>query len=188
MSQAQSRDETAVRILVAEHVTGAPVWESGNPAVLFVHDLSPLGEGAVTAHLRFIRRILDRIRELITPLSSEQRTRGSVPDRRSVDETLEHIGNCIWWYCSRIDDALPEPEELLDEDQLDRIDRLFDVAEPFLLAVPLDERTRIHVPSRFLTADPNERWTYTKVCRRQAEHVWAHLCGLKRQVPEIRKE
>ena len=186
--RADAEGPSGLRIVVAEHVAGAPVWESGNAAVLFRYDLCQFDDRAVAARLRFVRRVLDRIRELITPLSSEQRTRRSAPDRRSVDETLEHIGNCIWWYCSRIDDALPEPEELLDEDQLDRIDRLFDVAEPFLLAVPLDERTRIHVPSRFLTVDPNERWTYTKVCRRQAEHVWAHLCGLKRQVPEIRKE
>jgi len=188
VSQVQSGDVTGLRAVVTEHCTGALVWDSGNPAVLFEHDHGPLVDGAVAAHLRFVRRILDRMRELITPLSSEQRTRRAALERRSVDETLKHVGNCVWWYCSRIDDDLPEPEEIANEDPLDRIDRLFEIAETFLFAVPLSARATVHIPTRFQTADPNERWTHTKVCRRQAEHAWAHLCGLKRQVPEIRTE
>jgi len=179
---------SGLRIVVAEHLAGAPVWDSGNAAVLFQWDLRPLDDRAVAARLRFVRRVLDRMRELIAPLSSEQRSRRPAPDRRSVDETLEHVGNCVWWYCSRIDDDLPEPEEIPNEDPLDRIDRLFEIAETFLFAVPLSARATVHVPARFPTADPNERWTHTKACPRQAEHAWAHLCGLKRRVPEIRKE
>jgi len=167
------------RIPTTEHVAGAPVWESGNPAVLLDRDLRPLDDEAVSAHLRFVRRVLDRIREDVSSRSEAERTRRPAPDRRSFDETMEHIGNCVWWYCSRIDDDLPEPDEPEGEDPLDRIDRLFPVAEAFLLDVPFADRTRIHVPTRFPTADPTERWTHAKVCRRQAEHVWAHLPGLE---------
>jgi len=176
------------RIVVSERVAGAPVWESGNAAVLFDHDLRPLPDDDVRAHLRFVRRALGWIREAVEPLSLEARRRRPAPDRRSIDETLEHVGNCVWWYGSRIDDDLPEPEEFPDEDPLDRIDRLFESAEAFLLAVSDSARATIHVPKRFPTYDPAERWTHTKVCRRQAEHAWAHLCGLKQQLPGIRKE
>jgi len=176
--RANAEGPSGLRIVVAEHVAGAPVWESGNAAVLFRYDLRPLDDRAVAARLRFVRRVLDRMRDAIAPLSTSERSTRPAPDRRSVDETLEHIGNCVWWYCSRIDDDLPEPEEPPDEDPLDRIDRLFEIAEAFLLEVSFAERTTVHVPTRFLTKDPNERWTHTKVCRRQAEHVWAHFPGV----------
>jgi hypothetical protein len=55
-----------------------------------------------------------------------------------------------------------------------RIERLLEAAGEYLLAVPLQARTTVHVPSRFLTLDPREAWTHTKVCRRQAEHLWEH--------------
>ena len=176
-----TRTENAldVRVAVAEHVAGGPVWESGNAAVLFERDLQPLGDGAVAAHLRFVRRVLDRMRERVEPLSASDRARRPRPNRRSVDETLEHIGNCVWWYDSRLDDALPEPDDLPGEDPLDRIDRLFAAAEPYLLSIPYSARATIRVPKRFPTNDPDERWTHTKVCRRQAEHVWAHLPGVR---------
>ena len=175
---ADADGSSGLRIVVAEHVAGAPVWESGNAAVLFRSDLRPLDDRAVAARLRFVRRVLDRIRGAVVPLSASDRARRPAPDRRSVDETLEHVGNCIWWYCSRLDDDLPEPDEPRGEDMLDRIDRLFEIAETYLSAAPLSARATIHVPTRFLTEDPNERWTHAKVCRRQAEHVWAHLPGV----------
>jgi predicted RNase H-like HicB family nuclease len=167
-----------VGVVISECIPGAPVWESGNAAALFKWDLSPLDDAAITARLRFVRRVLDRIRGIAEPLAPAERTRRLAPGRRSIDETLEHVGNCIWWYCSRIDDGLPEPEDLPDEDALDRIDRLYAIAEEFLLGIPLSERATVYVLTRFPTSDPNERWTHTKVCRRQAEHVWAHLAGL----------
>lgn len=167
-----------IQVVKAEHMAGAPVWISGNPAVLFQFDLRPLGNDAVAAHLRLTCRVLEQTRKLVTPLSAAQRARRSAADRRSVDETLTHVGNCIWWYCSRIDDELPEPEEPAGESPLDRIDRLFAAAERYLLRVPFSARSAVHVPTRFPTSDRHERWTHTKVCRRQAEHVWAHLPGL----------
>jgi len=175
----RAQDESRVRVVVAEHVAGAPVWESGNAAALFERDLHPLTDDAVCGHLRLVRRILERVREATSPLSAAQRARRPAPDRRSIDETLTHIGNCVWWYCSRIDDALPEPEEPPGEDPLDRIDRLSTAANAHLLAVPFSQRAGVHVVTRFPTKDPHERWTHTKVCRRQAEHAWEHLPGLQ---------
>ncbi len=175
-------EPSGIQIVIAEHLAGAPVWESGNPAVLFERDLQPLDDGTVDSHLRFVRRVLGEMRELVAPLSPAGRARKPSADRRSVDETLTHIGNCIWWYCSRIDDELSEPDEPAAEPPLDRIDRLFDAAEECLLGVPFSARSAVHVPQRFPTSDPHERWTHTKVCRRQAEHVWAHLPGLKSAV------
>jgi hypothetical protein len=172
---------------MAECVPGAPVWDSGNAAALFEHDRSPLDDVAVAAHLRFVRRVLDRIREAVVPLSASERARRPAPNRRPIDETLEHIGNCIWWYCSRIDDALPEPDEPEGEAWLDRIDRLFDVAEQHLLGIPLLARVEVHVPARFPTADSREPWNHTKVCRRQAEHVWAHLPGVEAAAKVVRE-
>jgi len=178
----RGRAASSVRIVIAEHVAGAAVWKSGNPAVLFQHDLRSLDDDGVIAHLRFTRRALDEMREIVERLSDEKRAWKPDPARRSVDETIEHVGNCIWWYCSRIDDELPEPEEPSGEASADRMDRLFAAAEAYLLDVPLSVRTTVHVPTRFPTSNPHERWTHTKVCRREAEHVWAHLPGLKTAV------
>ena len=172
-------DLANLRVVETEHMAGAPVWISGNPAVLFQFDRRPLDDGAVISHLRFTRRVLGQMRELVTPLSSAQRARRPEPDRRSIDETLTHVGNCIWWYCSRIDDELLEPDDVPGESPMDRIDRLFAAAEAYLLGVSLSARATVHTPTRFPTEDPQEQWTHTKVCRRQAEHVWAHLPGLK---------
>jgi len=179
-------DGSDVSVVIAEQVRGAPVWESGNAAALFERDLQPLDDAGVEAYLRFTRRVLDRIRDAVASLPASERARRPAPDRRSVDETLEHVGNCVWWYCSRIDDNLPEPEEPPGEDPLDRIDRLFEIAKAFLLAIPQVERARTHVPARFPTANPNERWTHAKVCRRQAEHAWTHLRG-RGLKPKIRR-
>ena len=165
------------RSVLVEHRPGAPVWESGNAAVLFSRDLRALEDDIVRAHLRFVRRVLDRMRDAVAAVPPDERARRPAPGRRSIDEMLEHVGNCIWWYCSRIDDELPEPDEPEGQSWFDRIDRLFEAAERYLLAFPLSVRAEIHVPMRFPTNDPNERWTHTKVCRRQAEHVWAHLNG-----------
>jgi hypothetical protein len=85
------------------------------------------------------------------------------------------MGNCVWWYCSRIDDVLPEPVEISEEAPMARIERLLEVAGEYLLAVPLQARMIVNVPTRFLTKDPREAWTHAKVCRREAEHMWEHL-------------
>ena len=182
-----AREGGDVRVAIAECVRGAPVWKSGNAATLFDADHRPLDDVEIVARLRVVRRVLDGIREAAAPLSASERAHRPAPNRRSIDETLEHIGNCIWWYCSRIDDDLPEPDEPEGESWLDRIDRLFDAAERYLPGVPLSTRAEIHVPTRFPTDDPYERWNHTKVCRRQAEHVWAHLPGMEAAATALRK-
>jgi hypothetical protein len=165
-----------------ERRDGAPVWISGQPAALFGHDRRPLTDDEVKAHLRFARQVVRRIRLMVSGLADAERAWKPAPDRRSLDETLTHVGNCVWWYCSRLDDALPEPEAIEDEDPMARIGRLLEQAAGFLVRFPLSERAEIRVPARFLTADPREPWTHTKVCRRQAEHLWEHLQGLPRAV------
>jgi len=169
----------AIQVIEVERREGWPLWVSGNPAVLFRHDHQPLGDPTVAAHLRFTRQVLSRIRTLVEPLSAAQGASKAAPDRRSIDQTLTHIGNCIWWYCSRIDDELPEPEGDPDELPLDRIDRLLEDATEFLIGIPLGARSTVHVPTRFPTKDSSEPWTHAKVCRRQAEHVWEHLPGIQ---------
>jgi len=179
---------TTIGFRVAEHVSGAPVWESGNAAALFEWDRRALSDSEIRAHLHFVRRTLEELRATVSSMSPDRRRTRPASNRRSADETFEHVGNCIWWYCSRIDDALSEPVEIPHEDPLDRIDRLFEAAEGFLLGVPVADRATIHRPTRFPTKDPNERWTHTKACRRQAEHAWAHVRGVRWMVETLDKE
>jgi len=166
---------TDIRVVEVERRKGSPLWISGNPAVLFDHDRGALDDTAVAAHIRFARRVVGRIRAIVAALSPDQRGQKPAVHRRSVDETLTHLGNCVWWYCSRIDDELPEPDEQSGETPMARIERLLEAAAEYLAAVPPQERTIVHVPTRFLTNDPGEAWTHTKVCRREAEHLWEHL-------------
>ena len=65
---------------------------------------------------------------------------------------------------------------------MERIERLLEAAEEYLPAVPIKERTTVHIPTRFLTKDAQEAWTHTKVCRRQAEHLWEHLQTIGQEV------
>ena len=176
----------AVALRERERIAGAPVWESGNAAALFSVDHRALADQDARAHLRFVAEVLVHVRSVIEPLTVDQRVRHPGPGRRSIDETLGHIGNCIWWYASRIDDAFPEPPDVEHEDPFERIDRFVALVADYLLSVPFSKRKRVHTPKRFLTKDPDERWTYGKVCRREAEHVWAHLPGILRDVREAR--
>jgi predicted RNase H-like HicB family nuclease len=173
---------TGVRVVEKERREGSPIWISGNPAVLFDHDRIPLDNQTVSAHFRFARQVVNRMRLQISVLSPAQLAYQPAAKVRSVDETLTHIGNCVWWYCARIDDELPEPDERANETPIDRIERLFEAADEYLPAVPLQERTTVHIPTRFLTKDAQEAWTHTKVCRRQAEHLWEHFQTLKQEV------
>lgn len=173
---------SAVRLRPREQVAGAPVWESGNAAALFLVDHRALSDQEVRAHLRFLRDALAWIRTVVTPLSPAQRAQVLAPGRRTIDETLYHIGNCVWWYTSRLDDGLPEPPSREGEDPLDRMNRSFALSAEALLQVKPADRTRVHVPTRYPTSDPAEAWTHAKVCRREAEHVWAHRSGLLRDV------
>jgi hypothetical protein len=173
---------SSVEILEMERRTGAPVWLSGNPAALFEHDRKPMSDVAVSAHMRFVQLVVTHTRALVAPLSGARSSWRRAQGKRSIDDTLAHIGDCVWWYCSRIDDDLPEPEERRGEPPLQRIDRLLEAATAFLLEVPFERRAIVHVPRRIPSKDQAEEWTHAKVCRRQAEHVWEHLSGLRRAV------
>ena len=173
--EARSGKSTNFQIIEKERKAGSPVWISGNPAALFEHDCNPLDNQAVGAHLRFARQVVKSMRVLVSVLSPAQREHQPAAQVRAVDETLTHIGNCVWWYCARIDDELPEPDDRANEAPMDRIERLLAAAEKYLPAVPNQERASIHIPTRYLTNDAQEAWTHTKVCRRQAEHLWEHL-------------
>ena len=178
---------SSVEIVERERLAGSPVWLSGNPAALFQHDRRSLRDAEIAAHMDFTRRVVADFREVVTPLSAAQLAWRRARGQRSIIDTLTHIGNCIWWYCSRIDDTLPEPDDHPAETALDRVDRLLQGAVSFLLEVPFDERALVHVPKRFPTADPAEQWTHAKACRRQAEHVWEHLPGMRERADAARK-
>ncbi len=181
-ARSNSDREDAFPFILKETKQGSPVWISGNAAAFFSCDLFPLDDSTIRAHLRFTRQVMRRISSIIVPLPESQRTHKAGSEQRSINEMLTHIGNCVWWYCSRLDDELPEPDEPAHEDPLIRIGRLLDQAERYLTSVPASERNTVHIPARFKSIDPNEQWTHTKVCRRQAEHMWEHLSELKEVV------
>jgi predicted RNase H-like HicB family nuclease len=167
-----------IQLVEKERREGAPVWISGNPVVLFDYDLRPMDNGTILAYLNITQQILKGITEIVKTLPQSERTKKPSLQQRSIDEMLTHIGNCIWWYCSRIDDELAEPDEFNQEPHLARINRLFESAFKYIISVPPSKKTIVHTPTRFKTNDPNEQWTHTKVCRREAEHAWEHLSEL----------
>jgi hypothetical protein len=167
-----------INLVEREIREGAPLWVSGNPAVLFDYDLHPMDNDTLLAYLDFTQQVLKGIAEIVKALPQSERTKKPSMKQRSIDEMLTHIGNCIWWYCSRIDDELAEPDEINQESPLARIDRLFENASDYIISVPLSKRAIVHTPTRFRTNDPDEKWTHTKVCRREAEHAWEHLSEL----------
>ncbi len=176
----EARRLSDLRVVETERRAGSPVWISGNPAVLFDADREPLPDAAVRANLRFARHVVKRMQVLMAGLTPTELARESAAGRRSPDQTLAHIGDCVWWYCSRLDDSLPEPRQVAGEDPTSRIERLLDSALEQLLRVPFTNRAEVYVPRRFSSADAHEPWTHAKTCRRQAEHVWEHLQGVAR--------
>lgn len=170
-----------------ETVPGAPVWISGNAAALFSIDRQPLSRREVMAHLDVVAAALSDMAEAVAGLSQEERTRGRRTGGRSIDDAFTHVGNCIWWYASRIDDKLPEPEEDPAEAPLDRCVRLLADARAYLASISGKARVRVHVPTRFPTHDPSEPWTHAKACRREAEHAWDHLGGVRRAAAAMRR-
>ncbi len=174
--------EESFPLILKETRQGSPVWISGNAAALFSYDLMPLDDPTIHAYLRFTRQVMRCISSIIDQLPAAMRTHKADTEHRSFDEMLTHIGNCVWWYCSRINDELPEPDEPAHEDPLIRIARLLDQAEQYLCSVPVSERNIVHIPARFKTIDPDEPWTHTKASQREAEHMWEHLSELKEAI------
>ena len=171
-----------IELVKREAVAGAPLWLSGEPAALFQSDRYALTDEEVAAHFRFAHQVTRRMRLLVAGLFPAQRAWKPAPDRRSIAETLAHLADCAWWYCARLDDALPEPDRDPELPALDLLDQRLTVAAEWLLQVPLDQRMAVHVPARHPSLNPAEPWTHRKVCRRQAEHLWEHLQGLPRAV------
>ncbi len=167
-----------------ERRPGAPLWKSGNPAALFTWDLQCLPDETVDGCFRFVRAVLDDLESHLALPAAQSDPRRPAPERRSIGETLEHIGNCIWWYASRIDDDLPQPDDIPGESPIDRCRRLASFAQEALSAVPETRRTQVVIPRRYPTRDPREPWTHAKACRREAEHAWEHLLGVRARLRE----
>ncbi|MCX6094793.1 MAG: hypothetical protein NTY63_08260 [Candidatus Bipolaricaulota bacterium] len=176
-----------IQWLEVEAVPGAPVWISGNAAALFSVDRRPLSDSDANARLDVVAAAISDMAAATMGLSARERVHGCRTGGRSIDEALTHVGNCVWWYASRIDDELPEPPEFPGESPLARCVRLLADVRPHLLSVSGRERTRVHVPTRFPTNDSSEAWTYAKVCRREAEHAWDHVDGVRRAAAATRR-
>lgn len=176
----------AMRFRLAEVQEGAPLWSSGNAAALFVRDHDVLDDASVDAHLRVAELALVEIRSLVATVARKRLAWRPAAGRRSLAETLEHLGNVAWWYAARLDDDRPESPELADEYPGDRPLRLLADARAFLLAVPPDRRTTVVVPRRYPTRDRGEPWTHAKACRREAEHALEHLPGVRRDAAAAR--
>jgi hypothetical protein len=177
----------AARVVEEVQTAGGPVGVSGSPMALFARDRAPVAIPNVLESFDVADQAWIDIKRLIASLSTAQRSSPPSVAKRTIEETLEHLGNCFWWYCSRIDDELPEwPDAGLSfEERADAFLRLArswcreraDVDGP---AVPLK------VPARYPTDDPTEQWTLAKVIRRQAEHLWEHLGAIERDVATLR--
>ncbi len=177
----ESNRTPALEFRVVESLPGAPLWESGNPAALFARDRQALDDEAVRAHFRVVRAACEEVARAATRLGPGVLQARPAPDRRSLEETLTHIGDCLWWYCSRLSDELPEPGRDCPERGLARIGHLVPFAERWLLEFPRERRGDVIVPRRHPSRDPQEPWTHRKACRRQAEHVLGHLPGILRR-------
>jgi len=175
----------ALVLRVAEEKEGAAIWESGAPAVLFDRDREPLEDASVHAHFRVVRAAYEEIARHLSPLDDADLELAPPDGSRSIAGTLDHIGHCLWWYCSRLSDELPEPGDECPKGGLARIQCLIPWAEGWLTAVPAERRADVVVPARFPSSDPAEEWTFAKVCRRQAEHIVEHIGALSARANEL---
>ncbi len=69
IDRVQPGNLAGIRGAETERRAGAPVSESGNPAALFQAEHRLLDDSTVVAALRFTRRVLERMQELVTPLA-----------------------------------------------------------------------------------------------------------------------
>ena len=176
--RASSASGPAIVARVVEMVEGAPLWKSSQPAALFENDHEAMDDAGVQNHFRAARSVYQDVARLVSELEPAQLAYHIDDESRSLEETLTHVGDCVWWYCSRISDELPEPGEEIPAGGLARIQALLPQAEEFLLAFPLERRGEEIVPARFPSGDPQERWTHRKACRRLVEHMMEHLRGI----------
>jgi hypothetical protein len=176
----------AVRIIEELQTAGGPVGSSGSPMALFARDCAQVAISHVIEAFDVADHAWADIERRIARLGPTRRSTAPSAGKRSIEETLEHLGNCFWWYCSRIDDGLPDwPDAGLSYEAR---------AGAYLLNArawcieraggggPAASGTKAVVPTRYPTDDPAEQWTLAKVIRRQAEHLWEHLGAVARDV------
>jgi hypothetical protein len=174
------------KVLEEIQTTGGPVGISGSPMAIFTRDRVPVASQDVLEAFAVADHIWDDIKKWIARLSPVQRKSPPFPGKRSIEETLEHLGNCFWWYCSRIDDELPEWSDAgLSQEK--RADSFLKMARSWCLdrATTNGSVVSSHVPKRYPTDDPLEEWTLAKVIRRQAEHLWEHRGLLERSAGSL---
>lgn len=177
-----------VRVLEEEFTAGGPVGASGSPMALFARDRVSVRTSDAGEALDVAAHAWADIVRLIGSLSPDERSIQPSAGKRTIEETLEHVGNCFWWYCSRIDEELPEwPDAGLSFEE--RADVFLQRARAWCLARAGTGGSvaAVKVPTRYPTDDPAERWTLGKVVRRQAEHLWEHLGTVERDVGALRR-
>lgn len=174
------------RILEAMQTAGGPVGASGSPMALFARDRAPAVSRDVVESFDVANHAWNDITTLIDRLGPTQWSTPPSHGKRTIEETLEHLGNCFWWYCSRIDDELPEwPDAGLPQEE--RADAYLRLAREWCLERVAAKGAIVspNVPKRYQTDDPLEEWTFAKVIRRQAEHLWEHRGTMERDVSKI---
>jgi len=171
----------ALVLRVAEEKEGDVGRENDAPSALFDRDHESPDDPSIHAHFRVVRAAYEEMARLVN--AADERDLAARPGDGSASpaETLDHIGDGLWWLCSRIADDLPEPGADCPAHGLARIQCLIPWAEAWMLSIPAERRADVVVPARFPSRDHAEAWTFGKVCRRQAEHMVDHLGELKRR-------
>ncbi len=161
------------------------VGTSGSPMALFSLDKNEISKKNVEETFRIAGYIRQGIKNRVEALSREELEFQPEPNRRSIQKTLQHIGNTVWWYCSRIDQNLEQwPDKGLND--FDRIEFFFEKAREFLVGKIEEGKTnRVYIPTLYPTLDPGEKWTARKVLRRQVEHFWEHYRYLDKSLQLI---
>lgn len=163
-------------IILEEVVNRAgAVDRSGSPMACFLSDRAP---HPFDAYRTVIMCCADEISECCAGIAPELWDLQPETDLRSVNQLLSHLGNCLWWYCSRIDPDLDEWDDS-GIDPHERFRRFVRSAVLFYQDYPDGFRELVFTPSRYPSADGGEVWNYGKSERRQAEHLWEHLCYLR---------
>jgi predicted RNase H-like HicB family nuclease len=176
-------DDTAQ---AAEERTGQAgvVGESGAAMALFDIDGHPPGLNTLWPVVMTTAAAITALAGTVEPGNWNSRPH---PNRRSLDDVFRHLGNCLWWYCSRLDDTLPEwPDGGLTP--LERFNNFLPLARQYYAEWPADRIQQVTVPHRYPSADPAEPWQYGKSLRRQAEHLREHLYYLQRDIDSYRHQ
>jgi hypothetical protein len=166
------------RAVIVEEVDGRTPWISGNPSALFQCDIYGPMDDRIQRHFLLARSAMEEILSRLAFIPEEEWDRPMGEGKRTPRAMLTHLGNVVWWLCSRIDDDLPEPagdDAETTADPQGRLLRLLDWAQAWALGLSAEQREEFQRPTRYLTSDPEEIWTLSKIIRRQAEHAVEHL-------------